>query len=133
MSEVNLNPIWQLWQDLGWCSCGRPEETLTFLRDVLRLLDNSQLGLARYDTLRKMLGAESHPGLCWSYFYMLDSAGLTEHGTSISSGGWLTGYGKRILAELERADLDTFDPGDPNTPIAAEPWPDVIGEIGPTM
>src|SRR5690242_4982650 len=116
MSEVSLNPIWQLWQDLGWCGCGRPDYALEFMRDVLRLINRQRGGASFqevYDALRKMLGDKYHPGLYWSYFYMLDQHGLTQHGGNIS-GGWLTDYGKRILAELERANLDTFDPGDPN-------------------
>ena len=101
---------------LGWCACGNPEEALIFMQEVLELLHARQHGDDRktiIEVLRKKLGEELHPGLYWSYLYMLDSEGLIEHGFNIS-GSWLTEKGRAVLAMLEaHDDFDSLNDDEP--------------------
>lgn len=100
--------------ELDWCCCGRPENALAFMRDALRIIGesvdaNSLDALGEYTDRKSKFfgihGGDPREGMGWSYLYMLDAAGLIEHGGGVGSG-WLTGKGKEVLAFLETADLE---------------------------
>lgn len=80
--------------ELGFCGCGDPAGALTFLRDTLNLMN--QEFYSRYAEMQKRF---PDGPLSWSYLYMLDDKGLTEHGSNIR-GCWLTEKGQTILAAL---------------------------------
>lgn len=85
--------------ELEWCLCGKPEEALGFLRDVLRamrLKDDDKWAEAR-EAVDKLLPLDSPLGLCFRYW--MDSRGWTEHGGAVY-GAWLTDEGRRVLALL---------------------------------
>ena len=86
--------IYNLWHDLKFCGCSSPEGVMEMFRYELRSLDDHDWNFGRnaYELLP---------------LYVLDSAGLTEHGGSIE-GSWLTKKGKEVLEVLERSDLFAF-------------------------
>jgi hypothetical protein len=101
-----LTPKTFYFEYLGWCACGNPEEALIFMQEVLALLNARHIDggwKAIHKALLEKLGSELQPGLYWSYLYMLDAAGLIEHGFNIS-GSWLTEQGQTVLAMLEAHD-----------------------------
>ncbi len=70
---------------LGWCGCGRPDDVLMFVRDVLRSI------LHR----RKVIGWY---GMEYFVYYVLEEKGLIEHGCGLP--GWLTDKGQDLLDDL---------------------------------
>lgn len=80
--------------DLGFCGCGNPEGALDFLRDTLNLIDKEFD--ERWEGMKNRF--PDNP-MSWTYLYMLDDKGLTEHGSNIR-GCWLTEKGKDILTAL---------------------------------
>ncbi len=90
---------------LKWCNCGDPEGVMKLMRDVLALIEWN-FGEGRgvpYEQwqakIRPLLGEIGSP-LCMTYFYMLDAAGLVEHGGGLVNGGWLDGDGQDLLEAL---------------------------------
>lgn len=79
----------------GFCGCGDPTATFRLVAPALRALANSQLTWQERDAATHADGDVRY--LLW---YVLDRAGLTEHGGSVP--GWLTDKGKQVLADLER-------------------------------
>ena len=71
---------------LGLCSCGRPEETLQYVRDGLALIK---------------LGRASTPAERF-FLHWADSTGFAEHGSTPASC-WLTNEGEGLLADLTEA------------------------------
>ena len=93
-------------ETLKWCHCGDPEDVMRLMRDVLAANEwnfSEEGRKADYSVwqskVRELLGEIGSP-LCLSYFYMLDVAGLTEHGGGLVNGGWLTDEGKELLEAL---------------------------------
>lgn len=82
--------------DLGFCGCGDPEAALEFLRVILNALDRGTNEERKALLKEKFAGNE---GLYWTYLYLLDDNGLTEHGSNVV-GCWLTEKGKDILLTL---------------------------------
>jgi len=103
-------PIIKVWtEDLRFCACGDPATLLRHLRDAMRALKvqsdswrDKPIGnwtpedQERSDVTRKALGEGA---LYWATAYLLDAAGLTEHGGSVP--GWLTPKGVEFLTALE--------------------------------
>lgn len=105
------------YKELGWCGCGSPQEALEFMRDILQIMknrsddnQNEPCGTRYEDSAwakhTKLLDDKLPGALGLSYFYFLDSVGLTEHGGSIG-GSWLTKDGERALEILRSHDLET--------------------------
>jgi hypothetical protein len=79
-------------EDLGWCGCGDPTAAFEYLKDALTAIDNGAAAKMEF------FGIEMC-GIIWTYLYMLDAHGLTEHGFNIS-GCWLTDKGEDVLKAL---------------------------------
>lgn len=100
---------------LNWCGCGNPEEAIKLLRDVLsciaeRFNGNETLAnksFERYvERMEELLCYKSKYAIYLSYFYVMDSHGLLEHGGGVG-GSWLTDSGKELLEHLNiAAELD---------------------------
>lgn len=82
-----------------FCGCGRPEEAYKI---TLRLLEYFELDHMQRPCFRDE-----------DYFpaYIIDHAGLIEHGTSIG-GSWLTGDGQDALAFLWEYGVEFTDRDD---------------------
>lgn len=114
------------YESLKWCGCGDPEGVMRFMRDVLDAIRwNFEEGRGKpYEEwqakIRPLLGEIGSP-VCQTYFYVLDAAGLTEHGGGLVNGGWLTDEGHELLTALKEA-ADTEWDADSMVP-AQEPKP----------
>lgn len=100
---------------LNWCCCGRPEDALQKLLDILENIGKEhpegrapegywQKRSAEQDELFK-----NDSGLMYMTLYWLNSMGLSEHGGSVG-GGWLTDRGEEVLRALRAA--KALDPQD---------------------
>lgn len=96
--------------DLGFCGCGDPEGALEFLRDTLNLL-NKEFD-ERWEGMQKRF--PDNP-MSWTYLYMLDDKGLTEHGSNIR-GCWLTDKGKAVLELLNKYTSEQISENDETIP-----------------
>jgi hypothetical protein len=88
---------------LGFCGCGRPEDSLAYVRDVLQHIDNlKQLVLDKKQTYEEWTAAGKKlfatDGAEYFAFYVMDTKGLTAHGGSVP--GWLTDKGRKMLEDL---------------------------------
>lgn len=82
--------------DLNFCTCGRPEESLQWLRDILYHVDcRKTLSYEDWVTQGEKIGSSN--SLYFTY-YFLDLNKLTEHGGGVP--GWLTEKGKELLKVL---------------------------------
>lgn len=87
-----------LFNDLGFCGCGTPEETAVWLRDVLRTMDGASFASEQNMEKRKELVGYGPRG--FFILYQLDCLDLTEHGCSVTAS-WLSPKGKEVLKKLE--------------------------------
>lgn len=78
--------------DLGLCGCGIPEEAYALVRSLLSLTPFYK----HLDAVDALLPDAATKHIVLS---VLDSAGLTEHGTTIG-GSWITPKGSFLLAVL---------------------------------
>ena len=90
---------------LGWCACGRPDEFLNWLADILSLLKGRETAFVNgrefdqedfdksFSTLMQGDGAK------YFVFYWLQGLILTDHGVGVI-GSWLSGPGDDLLTEL---------------------------------
>ena len=86
---------------MKFCGCGDPDVALRYTRDILTLIERQTADILSKTESDSSLKDYFHSdGERWFVFYMLDSLDLTEHGTSVSMGGWLTQDGKNLLADL---------------------------------
>ena len=73
--------------EIGFCTCGQPEELLRFVRDSLTLIK---------------LGRRAHtPGENF-FAHWADSRGFAEHGIGLGAC-WLTDEGNALLADVSEA------------------------------
>ena len=96
--------------DLGFCGCGDPEGSLDFLRDSLN--DINKESDERWNAMKARF---PEGPMSWTYLYMLDDKGLTEHGSNIR-GCWLTDKGKAILELLNKYSSAQISENDENIP-----------------
>ena len=108
---------------LDICSCGRPEDTTSVIKDILNIIndydnerqdgDDKDFNL-RYDKkqnrLANLCGIEindntNYDGLIQFVLYMLDSVNFLEHGSSIG-GAWLTDLGRMFLYVLNNIEIE---------------------------
>ncbi len=93
-----------LWfhSEMNWCTCGSNSIGLGFLLNTLSVL-NIEATKEYPDAKCKALQvAEDHLGRDALHFviYVLDSKGLTDHGSSLPYC-WLSGKGKAVLEALK--------------------------------
>lgn len=98
----------EVWDQLGICGCGQPEEMQAWLIQLLSDLERVE-GKPWVNIHQDYFGGET--AFANSFVVMqavlswLDAAGLLEHGSNIS-GSWLTDKGKLFLDGLMSLDLD---------------------------
>lgn len=98
---------------LHWCGCGMPEEVMALMRRVLEAMDakwtawRAESGWTdkceeRYRAFQSRLRelGLADPAVEYTYLYILDAAGLTEHGGGVG-GCWLTPEGETLLSHLK--------------------------------
>lgn len=73
---------------LGGCGCGNSDE---LAKDVLKVF----LAIATKDSSHELIYSDKYHELI---AHMLDSAGITEHGSSVG-GSWLSSKGKEVYQE----------------------------------
>lgn len=93
---------------LGFCVCGRPEDALSLVRDVLRHVANlqdlvweKQWTFAEWEEAGARIADKR---VLYFLYYFLDTKGLTEHGGAVP--GWLTTEGRQLLEDLEQLNLE---------------------------
>lgn len=110
--ETDEGVYWDTAPDLihghlfGFCCCGRPHDFLRKIAGALWLVreltrKDYESWQEHYDGWKErrdeILGDSGNQ---YTYWYLLDRAGLTEHGSSVP--GWLTPKGERVLNDLKR-------------------------------
>jgi len=95
---------------LGFCGCGSPENNVELVRDGLLAIDDNMSNKITWEEfkerLREIFGADPDkgPDKHWMLFsYWCDKEGLTEHGSGLSCGGWLSDKGREVLLCAEDA------------------------------
>jgi hypothetical protein len=92
---------------MQWCGCGEPNGAMELLGEVLEVLawkfdlktEIWESFYARYsDKLEQLVRYKTDYRLACTYFYILESAELTEHGGSVP--GWLTDEGEELLKNI---------------------------------
>lgn len=91
---------------MRFCGCGCPEEAVALVRDALdgppRDWSPDQPAPLGHAELSAIIAANPDRA-AWFVLYALDSWEFTEHGSSLTGGGWLTSRGKQAV-EVFRAD-----------------------------
>jgi hypothetical protein len=87
---------------LMFCGCGDPDSAWETVREYLECYE--KWGIACHDGTCIDIAASYQPkletGADWIVAYVLDHAGLTEHGSNVR-GAWLTEGGDEALAFLK--------------------------------
>lgn len=100
---------------LGFCNCGMPDDSLSFILGGLRLL-NEKCGDSDdrknwnnwYSAHRERCTEHFKTGEAeYFFYYWADKEGLTEHGGSVP--GWLDSSGEKLLELLELWDKEEDD------------------------
>ena len=102
-----------LYGALGICGCGIPDDVLTWVAELLRLVDRKfERGIPDDEFTLRCRAVEDHfHEICsqataeYAIWYWLDSRGLLEHGGGIG-GSWLTEYGRHVLTVIEALSLE---------------------------
>lgn len=87
---------------LGFCCCGRPFESLSYIRSGLELIDEKHVGDFNlwWDGHKKRLDEHfKTDAAMYFFYYWCDKEGLTEHGGGVP--GWLTENGSALLSLLQ--------------------------------
>lgn len=93
----------------GFCGCGRPFQALMYIRSVLTRIDalrshkNEPWGEFYANWKADNLPVFSNEGAEFFAYYIMDKAGLTEHGGSVP--GWLSESGVKLLSDLNELAL----------------------------
>jgi hypothetical protein len=88
---------------LRWCGCADPEAFLRRLESYLSVVAASR------ERLKAAVWPSQDAGDQMAWLYMLDAAGLTEHGGSVGAC-WLTGPGSELHAQVRQV-LSLLDDG----------------------
>ena len=94
---------------IGMCGCGVSEDTDEVIRKLLTIRKEKyedkisyEESIKRYESdLNIDMDDNNHYGLWQFMMYVLDNAGILEHGSGIG-GSWLTKEGKMYLYLLDR-------------------------------
>ncbi|MFJ9985306.1 hypothetical protein ACIQUD_14960 [Streptomyces globisporus] len=97
----HLNQIFYV--DLGLCGCGNPEDAYDLVRDLLSLCPFYEA--RRWEKAEELTGGGAAHHIVMS---TLDTAELTEHGSSIN-GSWLTAKGTWFLNAAQGVPFAEFD------------------------
>jgi hypothetical protein len=84
---------------LGFCGCGSPDENVSLLGKVLRLI-NSRQELTYDEWIIKVREVLPNGDIEYFMWYWLDKEEYTEHGGSVP--GWLTPKGEQLLSDIEQ-------------------------------
>jgi len=104
MTEEEARGI--VYNDLGLCGCGEPEQVLRFVHKALELIkkrlesDWCKESQAEIDQHFCSEESEKDNLFRWIAWYFIDRAGLIEHGSNIRNS-WLTEKGKTFLQYLD--------------------------------
>lgn len=99
---------------LGFCGCGNPDDAYALVRDLLSLAPFYE----HRAEVRERIGGGT--GTEMLVLYLLDGAGLTEHGTGIG-GSWLTAKGSHYLALMQRYEWEDIDDDEVCLPHDGQP------------
>ena len=102
-----------MYEIIGICGCGCPEECERDVRNLLRVYSESPMNPRRVELLNEHFGVESvyDSSLLQFMVYVLNHVDLLDHGTGIG-GSWITKLGKMCLYVLEQLDLDNLERND---------------------
>ena len=108
--ELLIKPLmgYYMYEKLGLCGCGSPEDTYEIIRRYLHIRKDKYDSNLSYDEvcdrymsdLRIDYSDELQYGMLQFLTYVLDSHGFTEHGGSVG-GCWLTERGEMLLTVLD--------------------------------
>lgn len=109
-------PAELMWNKLNFCGCGDPVSAVKALLAVMDALAERQKSDWKNDRVEGTL-----PDGAWSLIplYVLDAAGLTEHGGSVT-GSWLTPEGEALRNWLHATPDDQWFPDEPSPEQLAE-------------
>lgn len=102
-----------LYQDIGICGCGNPEDAYALIRGILELAPLHQ----DWRAARALFG--DGPGSGGAYHVVLSvltNAKLLEHGGGIG-GSWLTGKGKHYRDLMQRCPWEAIEDDDHGVPV----------------
>lgn len=82
----------------GFCGCGSPDTVGLLMRDAIAAIKAKTFTTYEPHAFREITQEEAR----WMLVYILDQMRLTEHGTGLVTGGWLTDSGKEFSEDIER-------------------------------
>lgn len=100
MVEERRNELNKLiFEDLGFCGCGNPEQDIIFIKNILDLRNKWHNDKLTYKKYRKLIKKEFIKN--WEcaeeyILYMLNDKEFLEHGSSVG-GSWLLNKGHKLL------------------------------------
>ena len=107
--EYLIEPLmdYYMFEELGLCGCGVPEETYEAIRLYLQIRKDWYEDKIEYVEVNRRYLTDLHiddadelqSGILQFMMYVLDDRGFTDHGGSIG-GCWLTDAGERLLTVL---------------------------------
>ncbi len=84
----------------NFCGCGSPEDALEFLRQSLAHVKMRSDEAITFEAITQdELSVFGSQGCAYFMYYVLDKAGLTDHGGCVP--GWITKEGEELLEDLE--------------------------------
>lgn len=90
---------------MGFCGCGCPEQVINHVHDGLRHVSRlkqevweKKMTMGQWQEAGQKIFLNE--GSEYLLYYVLDKAGLTEHGGAVP--GWLSDLGEDVLKELDR-------------------------------
>lgn len=107
MRQTKREHIGTILDRLPLCGCGCPDTVLELYRDVIAMASTQQRAFGWGESM-------ADKSMAWLAMYVLDKAGLTEHGGGIT-GAWPTEDGNRVLAFLRATNCDSNLFWDANT------------------
>ncbi|WP_121701525.1 hypothetical protein [Streptomyces sp. E5N298] len=102
--EATLDHLYGIfYEGLGLCGCGNPDDAYILVRDLLALAPFYKDDGWRLAEVLTGGGAAHH-----IIMSLLDTAGLTEHGSTIN-GSWLTDKGAWCLQAMRTVTFEQMD------------------------
>lgn len=103
---VLTKPVYDALAHFIGCGCGDPDSAYEALREHLSkhisITDHDDETAWNESVTWRYEWLDAHKGYGWLLLYALEVAGLTEHGSNISTG-WLTDLGREVLKFLDEA------------------------------
>jgi len=103
---------------LGFCGCGMPDDVLLLLGKALATSSPSDSGLTGFERVRELV-KDNDEVAAFLIQYVLDRAGLSEHGSAVSSS-WPTAAGVELVEYVTSLGKDevVIDGEPDSTPVA---------------